>query len=408
VSTYQPPLAWLYRLLVSLAWLIYHLLFDLRIRRDPRLKNIEGPLIVLGNHPSYLDPPLMALALWPRRLHFLTTSFFFRYPLVRWVLQRVQAIPKIQFRTDMQATKQIFSVIRAGGAVAIYPEGQRSLDGSRCPIDSSIAKMVKKTACPVAAVRTRGAYLVWPRWSQSGIRLGRIEVTAHLLLDSDEIAILSVAEIQTIIEKALSFNDYGWQHRRRKPYWSLAPAAGVHNLCHQCPACGKILAMTSSRHRLTCRFCGNEAIMDRYGFFSADLRNLSRDHRPKIKPDPHRWHQWQLQEIRKKMNETTFFLEFPGEAELLGPDGDFTSIGRCLIKMTSEGISFLSDRSPGEDRPALQISLPYDRKAGLSFDFGQQFEIALGDLIYRFRPDNGQAVILIVDAILASAEAHVT
>jgi len=148
--------------------------------------------------------------------------------------------------------------------------------------------------------------------------------------------------------------------------------------------------------------------MDRYGFFSADLRNLSRDHRPKIKPDPHRWHQWQLQEIRKKMNETTFFLEFPGEAELLGPDGDFTSIGRCLIKMTSEGISFLSDRSPGEDRPALQISLPYDRKAGLSFDFGQQFEIALGDLIYRFRPDNGQAVILIVDAILASAEAHVT
>ncbi|HAL74088.1 MAG TPA: hypothetical protein DCM45_03220 [Clostridiales bacterium] len=350
----------------------------------------------------------MALALWPRKLHFLTTSSFFRYPLTRWVLQNVQAIPKIQFRTDIQATKQMFSAIRAGGAVAILPEGQCSLDGSCSTIDNSIAKMVKKTGCPVAAVRTRGAYLVWPRWSQSGIRLGRIEATAQLLLDSDEVAILSIAEIQTIIEKALTFNDYGWQHRRRKSYLSFAPAAGVHNLCHQCPACGQILAMTSTRHRLTCRFCGNEATMDRFGFFSTDLRNLSRDHRPKIKPDPYRWHQWQLQEISKKMNETEFILEFPAEAELLGPDGNFTSIGRCLIKMTATGISFTGDPYPEENRPALQISLPYDRKAGISFDFGQQFEIALGDLTYRFRPDNGQAVILVVDAILASADSRVT
>lgn len=408
MNAYKPPRAWLYRLLTGLSWLVYHLLFDIRIRRDPRLKNTKGPLIVLGNHPSYLDPPLMAIALWPRRLHFLTTSFFFRYPLVRWILQQAQAIPKVQFRTDMHATRQMFSIIHAAGAVAIYPEGQRSLDGSRCPIDNTIARMVKKTACPVAVVRTRGAYLVWPRWSKSGLRPGRIEVTAHMLLDSDEIAVLSVAEIQTIIEKALTYNDYGWQHRRRKVYLSHAPAAGVHNLCHQCPACGKILAMTSSRYRLTCRYCGNEAIMDRYGFFSADLRNLSRDHRPKIKPDPHRWHQWQLQEIRKKMNETTFFLEFSAEAELLGTDGDFMSIGRCQIKMSATEISFMGAPSSDENCPTLQFSLPYDRKAGLSFDFGLQFEIALGDQTYRFRPDDGQAVILIVDAILAAANPSVT
>jgi hypothetical protein len=76
--------------------------------------------------------------------------------------------------------------------------------------------------------------------------------------------------------------------------------------------------------------------------------------------------------------------------------------------MTATEISFIGDPSLDENRPTLQISLPYDRKAGLSFDFGLQFEIALGDQTYRFRPDNGQAVILIVDAILASADPQMT
>ena len=33
-------------------------------------------------------------------------------------------------------------VIRAGGILAIYPEGQRSLDGSRQPVDEAIAKLI--------------------------------------------------------------------------------------------------------------------------------------------------------------------------------------------------------------------------------------------------------------------------
>lgn len=405
---YRPPAAWLYNLVTGLTWLICHVLFDIRIRRDPRLKNLDGPLIVLGNHPSYIDPPLMAMAVWPRKLHFLTTNSFFRYPVSRWILERVQAIPKMQFRTDLQATKQMFRIIRAGGAVAIYPEGQRSLDGGRCPIDDSIAKMIKKTGCPVVAVRERGAYLAWPRWSLSGLRPGRIEVVARLILSREEVADRSTEQIQSRIEEALNYNDYGWQRRRMTPHLSLAPARGLHHLCHQCPACGRIMAMMSSRFRLTCRYCGNQARIDRFGLFSADLRDMSHSRRQKIKPDPHRWHQWQLQEISKKMNESSFLLKFPAAAEILQANGNFSPIGRCQIIMTASELSFTSEPEAGHDRPALQISLPYNKKTGLSFDFGSQIEIALGDQVYRFRPDDGQAVIVIVDAILASAAADAT
>jgi 1-acyl-sn-glycerol-3-phosphate acyltransferase len=404
-SEYRPPAAWLYYLVTSVFWLVFTILMGVSIRRDRRLKKIKGPLIILGNHPSYLDPPIMAMAFFSRRIHFLTTDSFFRYPVSRWILERVAAIPKVQFRTDLQATKQMFRVIRNGGTLAIYPEGQRSLDGSLNPVDEAIAKLVKKTGCPVAIVRARGAYLSWPRWSRSGPRFGRIEVLARLLFTGEDLAGLSVAEIQDKIEQALHFNDYGWQRRRMRPFLSAAQARGLHNLCHQCPACGRLLAMQSSRTRLTCRYCGNQARLDRFGMFQPAQRDMNRSRRQKIKSDPHRWHQWQLQEIRKKMNENGFLLEFPAAVEFLHKDGTAVPAGRGLLRLTTDELVFAGEETGDENRPPLQLRLPYSKKTGLSFDFGLQFEIALGDQIYRFKPDQGQSVILFVDAILAAGGA---
>jgi 1-acyl-sn-glycerol-3-phosphate acyltransferase len=50
-----------------LAWLLLNLLFKLRVRVDPAVRQVKGPMILLGNHPSYLDPVIMAASLLPRR-----------------------------------------------------------------------------------------------------------------------------------------------------------------------------------------------------------------------------------------------------------------------------------------------------------------------------------------------------
>jgi 1-acyl-sn-glycerol-3-phosphate acyltransferase len=398
---YHRPTAWLYYAIAGLTAAICALFFGVRIRRDSRLRAIRGPLIIIGNHPSYLDPPILAMAFFSLRISFLTSQSFFRKPIGRWILDRVSAIPKVQFRTDSRALKQMLRVIRGDGILAIYPEGQRSLDGSRQPFDEAIAKLVKKTGCPVAVVREKGAYLSWPRWSRSGPRFGRIEVTTRLLFTKEDLAGLETAEIKSRIEAALNYNDYGWQRRRPRLFLSLAPARGLHNLCHQCPACGRSLAMISSRFRLTCRFCGNQARMDRFGFLRPTSQGLSQRNGMRIWPDPFRWHQWQLQETAKLLMQPDFVLGFPAAAQLLNDDGTVIPAGSGRLRLTVEQLSFEGETAGDIVSPPLKISFPLRNISGVSAEYGHSFEIAQADRNYRFIPGQGQAVILIIDAIRA-------
>ncbi len=400
---YRRPAAWLYYLITSVIGLLVKVMFSVRIHRDPRLRGIKGPMIILGNHPSLLDPPILAMTFFTKRIHYLTTHKFFRKPWSRWILNTVAAIPKIQFRADMQATKSMLRVIRNGGWLAIYPEGQRSLDGSWQTIDEAIAKLVKKTGCPVAVVREHGAHLSWPRWSKSGPRFGRIEVSARLLLTAEDLATMDLATIQTRIEKALKFNDYGWQRKRHYRFLSLAPARGLHNLCHQCPACGQMLAMRSSRFHLTCRFCGNQARMDRYAMLLPAVRDMNLSKRLKILPDPYRWHQWQMGEMAKRLQQPDFLLEFAATAELPAADGIITAAGHGLLRLTGEQLCFEStETGPG----LLKICFQLADKTGMNARFGSHIELVRGDLVYRFIPDEGQAVIIITDAILTKQAAN--
>jgi 1-acyl-sn-glycerol-3-phosphate acyltransferase len=61
------------------------------------IKDMKPPFIVLGNHPSSLDPFIMASAMYPHKLNFLGTNYYFRNELLRPLLRRGGIIPKIQF-----------------------------------------------------------------------------------------------------------------------------------------------------------------------------------------------------------------------------------------------------------------------------------------------------------------------
>ena len=165
---HRDPDAFLYTLVAGITGLALRLLFRLHISRAPAVRQLRGPVVVIGNHPSYLDPFIMGLVMLPRRINFLTTANFFRSPLLRRLLLAVGAIPKVQFRSDIHAMKQMIATIRAGGLLGIFPEGQRSVDGRTMPYDEAIAKMIQKFDCPVVTVLEHGAYLAWPRWSLSG------------------------------------------------------------------------------------------------------------------------------------------------------------------------------------------------------------------------------------------------
>lgn len=99
-----------------------------RLRADPRA---AGPLIVVANHVSNVDPPLvggwLAGAL-RRRPAFLAKEQLFQGLIGRFLLN--QGMIKVRAgRSDVDALRQARSVIERGGVVVVFPEGTRSPDG---------------------------------------------------------------------------------------------------------------------------------------------------------------------------------------------------------------------------------------------------------------------------------------
>ena len=74
---------------VSKAALHLSALLWLRLRVEGR-EHVpqQGPLLAVGNHASYLDPPLLGIGV-KRRVHFLAQRGLQRFPPLRWWLRKV-------------------------------------------------------------------------------------------------------------------------------------------------------------------------------------------------------------------------------------------------------------------------------------------------------------------------------
>jgi 1-acyl-sn-glycerol-3-phosphate acyltransferase len=99
-----------------------------RLRADARMR---GPVIVVANHISNADPPLVGgwlAAGLGRRLAFLAKEQLFRGAWGRFMLGQGM-IPVKAGRSDVDALRQARSVLERGGIIVVFPEGTRSPDG---------------------------------------------------------------------------------------------------------------------------------------------------------------------------------------------------------------------------------------------------------------------------------------
>jgi 1-acyl-sn-glycerol-3-phosphate acyltransferase len=115
----------------------------------------DGPLILACNHVSYLDPPCMSFV--PRRISFMAKKELFEIPLLGPAIRAVGAYPVDRRGSASAAIKRSLEVLRAGGAVGIFPEGTRNLTGEVRP-QTGVALLASLAQAPVvpAAIVGRG------------------------------------------------------------------------------------------------------------------------------------------------------------------------------------------------------------------------------------------------------------
>jgi 1-acyl-sn-glycerol-3-phosphate acyltransferase len=111
----------------------------------------SGPLIVVANHISNLDPPLVGGWLAPalhRRPRFLAKEPLFKGPL-GWFLRSQGVIPVRAGGRDVEAYRAAKAALDAGSVIVIFPEGTRSFDGVLQEPLPGVALLASRTGVPI-------------------------------------------------------------------------------------------------------------------------------------------------------------------------------------------------------------------------------------------------------------------
>lgn len=114
-------------------WRVFRPLMQWRIRiKGAEHLPSQGPFIVAGNHPSYFDPPVLAMAVF--HVTGLQTMFLTKPAVVQGLTKAfgksgAQAMGMISLNEadKAQALLPAIDHLRAGGVIGIFPEGGRNL-----------------------------------------------------------------------------------------------------------------------------------------------------------------------------------------------------------------------------------------------------------------------------------------
>ena len=120
-----------------------------------------GPLIVVANHLSYNDPPLIASVV-TRPLDFLGKKELFNNAFVGYFMKRLRVYP-IDRSGGAEAMNIAINLLGNDHALAIFPEGQRSPAFTLQKAKPGTAYLALKSQAPILPIAVYGTEK-YPTW----------------------------------------------------------------------------------------------------------------------------------------------------------------------------------------------------------------------------------------------------
>ena len=136
------------------------LLFDLKVYGLQNIPRAGGALLVT-NHQSNLDPVILGVQL-PRPLAYLAKEELFVNPIFGAGIRACNAFPVKPGGRGAGPLKESIRLINEGRILNIFPEGERSRDGSLKPALPGAALVIRKTSVPVIPIVIDRTYRAWP------------------------------------------------------------------------------------------------------------------------------------------------------------------------------------------------------------------------------------------------------
>ena len=114
-----------------------------------------GPLIVVVNHLSFTDPPVLVCT-FPRKLSFLGKKELFANPVGRFAMRTFHVHPFDRSGLSVDAVRMAMRLLAQDEAVVVFPEGKRSPDHKLGDGLAGAAYMALRSQAPVLPVAITG------------------------------------------------------------------------------------------------------------------------------------------------------------------------------------------------------------------------------------------------------------
>ncbi len=163
------------------------LLFDARVEGVEHVPR-EGPFIIVSNHTSNVDPPLVGWATGHqvgRIINFMAKIEMRGWPIIGWLATQSAVYFVRRGEGDRAAQRFSLEALAAGRPIGIFPEGTRSRDGHLKPLKPGATFLAMRSGAPLLPVGIAGTHRIFPghsRWPHSTkirIRIGEPFALPH-------------------------------------------------------------------------------------------------------------------------------------------------------------------------------------------------------------------------------------
>jgi 1-acyl-sn-glycerol-3-phosphate acyltransferase len=139
----------------------------------------EGPLVVVSNHASDFDPPILSCSL-RRPVAYMAKEELFHIPVLKQAIELYGAYPVKRGSADRQALRSALNYLSQGWAVGLYLGGTRTPDARITDPKAGAAWIAAKAQVPLLPVSLWGTEAIFkngspvPRPVPVTVRIGEL------------------------------------------------------------------------------------------------------------------------------------------------------------------------------------------------------------------------------------------
>ena len=132
----------------------------LGIRNLPK----RGGVVVVSNHGSHLDPPILGHALG-RPVAFMAKSELFKVPILSFIITACGAYPVKRGSGDREAIRNASAQLNEGWATGVFLDGTRQENGRVNDPKPGAALLAARTGSPILPVAIINSHRAFPKGS---------------------------------------------------------------------------------------------------------------------------------------------------------------------------------------------------------------------------------------------------